>query len=215
MTGQTPARRPRTMLALAAGALLLGTVALSGASHVDQANLNLASGGIGFPHRFDIGVVLPDGTVEQADTDAGVDWVVPRAHELVPGHSVTTAIPVFNNTPTLGADTTFEIVPRGADGAVGPQIPNITPVLRFTARTADGTVLFSDVGWQDARGALGVLTSRADDALVAGAAYVPGTAGSEETVTLTIEYPDVPGVEELNGGQSALAVRFHATSVAP
>lgn len=215
MTARTPAARTRLRAALAAGtALLLGAVATSSAAYVDQANLNLGAR-IGSPDRFDIGLVLPDGTVAQADTDAGVDWVVAGAEDLVPGHAVTTEIPVFANTPVLGADTTVEVVLRGADGAVAPDVPNITPALRFTAWTSDGAVLFSDVGWADARGSLGVLAARGGDPLAEGEAYAAGSPGSAETVTLTVAYPDAPGVEDLNGGRSALALRFDATSVRP
>lgn len=207
--------RTRLRVALAAGtAVLLGAVATSSAAYVDRANLNLAAR-VGSPDRFDIGLVLADGTVAQGDTDAGVDWAVAGAEDLVPGHAVTTEIPVFVNTPALAADTTVEIVLRGTDGAVAPDVPNITPALRFTGRTSDGTVLFADVAWAEARGSLGVLAARGGDALAAGEAYAAGAAGSAETLTLTVAYPDAPGVEDLNGGRAALSVRFNATSVRP
>lgn len=209
-----PRRRSgRIRLILAAGLVTLGAVgAVTMAAYTDRANLNIGTDGIGFPDRFDIGVVMPDGTVEQATAPQGVDWVVSGAYDLLPGHAVTTSIPVFNNTPTLGADTTFAVVLRNTDGSVDAATPNITPYLRFTA-SVNGTVLFSDVPWDQAVGDLGVLTSRGDVALTQGDTYTAGTAGSEQTLVLTITYLDVPGVENFNGGQAALAVRFAATSV--
>lgn len=211
------ARHARPFL-IAAGALVIGigiTVAsVTTAAYNDQANLNLGAEGIGFAHRFDIGVVLPDGTVQQADDPEGVDWAVEGASTLVPGRSVTTSIPVFNNTPTLDADTTFEVVLRNTDGSVAPATPNITPHLRFTAEI-DGAVLFSNVPWSDAHGALGELAARGSSALTEGDAYIAGAVDSERSLDLTITYLDEPGVEALNGGQSALSVRFNAQSVKP
>lgn len=217
MTGRHAQRRRsgRARLAASAGILLTAGTLVSSAAYVDEANLNLAGTGIGFPYAFDIGAVLPDGTVEQADTDAGFDWVVTGAEALVPGGSVTTTVPVFNNTPTLAADTVVEVVLRNGDGTVAAGVPNITPFLRFTAQDQDGTVLFTDVSWDAASGSLGLLAPRGADALSAGDLYAPGAAGSEGAVTLTIDYVDEPGVEDLNGGQAALALRFDATSVAP
>lgn len=201
-----------------AGLTALGVAAAVTASTVatltDQANLNVGADGVGSPDRFDIGVVVADGTVEQADGVDGFDWVVPGAQELVPGHTLTTEIPVFNNTPKLNAETSFRLVLRNGDGSVAPGTPNITPYLRFTA-TVSGVEVFSDVSWEDATGSLGQLLARGDAPLVQGDAYVPGAAGSEERLELTIAYLDEAGVEQLNGGQAALAVRFDAESVRP
>jgi len=208
-------RSGRRRLAVSAGVLLLAGTLVSSAAFVDQATLNLGGGGIGFPYTFDIGAVLPDGTVEQADTDAGYDWVVDGAQTLVPGGSVSTTVPVFNNTPTLAADTTVEVVLRNGDGTVAAGIPNITPFLRFSATDQAGTALFTDVTWDAARATLGLLAPRGAAELSAGDAYTAGQVGSEGAVTLTIDYLDVPGVEAFNGGQAALALRFDATSVAP
>jgi len=217
MTGtHAPARRTgRRRLIASVGTLLVAGTLVSSAAFVDQANLNLGGAGIGFPYTFDIGVVLPDGTVEQADTDAGFDWTVDGSETLVPGGSVTTTIPVFNNTPTLSSDTVFKVVLRNGDGTVAPGVPNITPFLRFTAQDQAGTALFTDATWDAASGAVGLLQARGSDALDAGASYTAGAAGSEGTITLTINYLDAPGVEALNGGQAALAVRIDATSVTP
>lgn len=202
-------------LSLAAGVILLATGGMvTAAAYSDQANMNLGAEGIGFPYRFDIALVSADGTVRQADTPQGVDWEVPGADDLVPGHSVTTTIPVFNNTPTLSSDTSFEVVLRNTDGTVAAGIPNITPHLRFTAEV-DGTALFTDVTWDQARGELGVLAPRGSDALAGGDAYSAGPAGTERELTLTVTYVDEAGVELLNGGQSALAVRFDGESVTP
>jgi hypothetical protein len=176
--------------------------------------MNLGAEGIGFPHRFDIALVTADGTVRQAETPQGVDWEVPGAYDLVPGHSITTTIPVFNNTPTLSSDTSFEVVLRNTDGTVAAGVPNITPHLRFTAEV-DGTVLFTDVTWDQARGELGVLAPRGSDALADGDVYSAGPDETEQELTLTVTYLDEAGVELLNGGQSALAVRFDGESVTP
>lgn len=205
-------------LLIAGGALVVGVgvaiASITMAAYNDQANLNLGENGIGFADRFDIGVVLPDGTVEQADDPDGTNWVVTGADTLAPGHSVTTSIPVFNNTTTLNADTTFEIVLMNSDGSVNASTPNITPHLRFTAEI-DGTTVFSDVAWSDAHGVLGELAARDDAALAEGDLYTAGADDSEQSLSLTITYLDEPGVEALNGGQAALSVRFNAQSVKP
>ncbi|MDQ1129963.1 hypothetical protein [Microbacterium sp. SORGH_AS_0888] len=200
---------------LAFGAVAITGLALSSAAYTDRANLNLGGAGIGFDGRFDIGVVLPDGTVEQADGPTGYDWIVAGAEELVPGHSVTTEIPVFNNTERLAADTTVSVVLRNGDGTVAPGVPNITSFLRFSAVDDAGTTLFTDATWDQAHASLGALEVRGAAALAQGDAYVAGQVDSARTVTLTIAYRDDPGVEDYNGGQAALAVRFDAASERP
>lgn len=208
-------------VAAALGVVTLGTwglVQVTSAAYNDTADLNVGNGtaasGIGSPDRFDLGIVRADNVVIQADAAGGADWVVPGAATLVPGHSVTTDIPVFNNTPKLRAATTFKVVLRNTDGTVAGR-PNITPFLRFTAKKADGTVLFTGKTYDQATASLGTLGARGAAALVAGATYSAGAAGASDTVTLTITYLDVAGVEALNGGQSAVSVRFDATSVSP
>lgn len=217
MTGAHAQGRPngRRRLIASAGVLLAASTLVSSAAYVDEANLNVGNVGVGFAGTFDIGVVLPDGTVEQADTDTGFDWTVEGAERLVPGGSVTTTIPVFNNTPNLAADTVFEVVLRNGDGSVATDIPNITPYLRFTAQDSGGAVLFSEATWDTARGPVGLLTARGTDPQAPGDPYVPGAQGSGNEITLTIDYLDAPGVEDFNGGQAALSVRFDATSVTP
>ncbi|MBP6685437.1 MAG: hypothetical protein KA158_08430 [Leucobacter sp.] len=197
---------------LAGAGVAVALTATTMAALSDEANLNVGAAGVGSSHAFDIGVVVPGGTVEQADGDDGFDWEVPGAQELIPGHALTTEIPVFNNTPKLGAATSFRVVLRNGDGSVAPGTPNITPHLRFTAKVS-GVEVFSDVAWEEARGSLGQLVARDAAPLSQGDAYVAGPAGSEERLELTIVYLDEAGVEELNGGQSALAVRFDAESV--
>lgn len=210
--------RTVTLATIATAALGLGGLALvtsvTAASLSDQANLNIGESGIGSGDRFDIGVVLPSGTVEQADPPRGFDWVVGGSQELTPGHSVTTTIPVFNNTPKLNAATSFEILLRNGDGAVSTSVPNITEFLRFTAEV-DGQVLFQDVTWDAAQGVVGTLTARGSAPLAEGDTYTAGPSGSEQSVLLTITYLDVAGVEAFNGGQSALSLRFMAESVKP
>lgn len=211
----------RFALAVAAGAIavvgaVVVTAAATSAAYTDQANMNLAGdAGVGYQGHFDIGIVLPDGTVEQADAPAGYSWPVTDAETLVPGRTVVTQIPVFNNTTDLDADTVVTLVARDGTGAVSPSVPNITPYLRFTASRADGSVLFSDAALADAHASLGTLSARGEQPLVAGDAYTPGATASSDIITLTIRYLDVAGVESLNGGQSALAVQFDAASRKP
>lgn len=217
MTGRER-RRPRTgrrRLGAAAGVLLVAGTVVSSASYEDEATLGLAGAGIGFPHAFAIGVVAADGTAEPADAEEGVEWSVEGAESLVPGGSVSTVVQVFNNTPTLDADTVFAVVARGGDGAVAEGVPNITPHLRLSAQDQDGVVIFSDVPWEQARGPLGRLVARGSEPLAAGDVYAAGPAGAERQITLTIDYLDEPGVEALNGGQAALSLMIDATSVAP
>ncbi|MFC6356465.1 hypothetical protein [Luethyella okanaganae] len=210
-------KRTGTKRILLASGALLGIGALfTAAAYNDTANLNLGSGtsssGIGYPNRFDIGIVLPDNTVEQADTASGFDWTIAGSDQLVPGSSITTTIPVFNNTPDLRAAVDFKVLLRNTDGSVGPGVPNITRFLRFTA-SRNGTALFSDVTWNAASGTLGTLAARGSTALAEGAVYTNGAAGSSTPLILKISYLDVPGVEAYNGGRSALRLRFNASSV--
>lgn len=200
------------ILAVAGGAVVFAS-GVTSAAYNDQANLNMAGdAGLGYAGRFEIGVVLPNGTVEQADGPSGYPWAVPGAAALVPGHDLVTQIPVFNNTAGLLATTTMTVIARNGDGAVSTTVPNITPFLRFTAVTGRGAVLFSDATLADAHASLGSLAARSVAPLAQGDAYTAGASGSSTTITLTIRYLDAPGVEALNGGQSAMAVRFDAVS---
>ncbi|MDQ1205231.1 hypothetical protein [Microbacterium sp. SORGH_AS_0862] len=200
---------------IAAGALLIAGFGVSSAALTDRANLNLGEDGIGFSGVFDIAVIRPDGLVEQATEPAGYDWVVTGAERLVPGHEITTDVSLFNNTDRLAADVTFSIVLRNGDGTVAPGVPNIAPLLRFSAQDASGDPLFTGVTWEQASASLGTLGARGLDPLSAGEAYTPGASGSDTSFTLTISYPDAPGVEDYNGGQAAIGIRFHASSVTP
>lgn len=194
--------------------LLAAAVAVVGSTFAiltDSARVNLAAGGVGFAHRFDLAVVLPDGTVAQADGPNGLLWQIDGADTLVPGHEVSTTIPVFNNTPNLAADTTMRVVLLGDDGAVG-DAANITPFLRFTATSASGVELFRDVAWAKAHASLGVLAARGSAALASGATFSEGDPESLERVRLTVSYPDQDGTEDFNGGLSGFAVRFDAVS---
>lgn len=205
----------RLRLVLTAGVLTAATVAGTSASATDFARLNFVGDRLVESPRFDIGVVRDNGTVEQADKDAGFDWVVAGAADLVPGKSVATTIPVFNNTSNLKGDTSFQIVLRNGDGRVAAGVPDILPFLRFSAMDENSKVIFSDVTWDQAKGALGVLEPRWGAVLTQGEKYTPAAAGSEKKLNLTIKYVDGPGVENYNGGQTAIAVRFDALSAAP
>lgn len=208
-------RAGKLRLALTAGALVAATVTATSAAAYDFANLNIVGEALIETPRFDIGVVRDSGTVEQADTEAGFDWAVAGAADLIPGKSVVTMIPVFNNTSVFKADTSFKIILRNGDGAVAAGVPNILPFLRFTAADEAGKVLFTNVTWDQAKGSLGVLEPRRGAVLNQGDAYTPGADGSAKKLKLTITYVDGPDVEKYNGGQTALAVRFDAVSVAP
>ncbi|WP_198677585.1 hypothetical protein [Leucobacter luti] len=214
-------RSPRTIrisggkrIALASGGVLLAAAAATLASFTDVANLNLGNGsdgsGIGNPNRFDIAVVLPDGTVEQADDDAGYNWEVPWAETLIPGGSITTSIPLFNNTRDIQAAVAVSIELRNGDGTVADH-PNITKFLRFTA-ARDGEELFADKPWAEAQADFGTLAAREADPLKPGEVYTAAAAGSVGTLDLTIAYLDEPETVDYNGGQSAFRVHFGAES---
>ncbi|MBB6403780.1 hypothetical protein [Arthrobacter sp. AZCC_0090] len=208
-------RADRFRLLLTAGALAAATVAVTSASATDFARLNFVGESLVESPRFDIGVVRDNGTVEQADKDGGFDWAVAGATDLVPGKSVATTIPVFNNTSNLKADTNFQIVLRNGDGRVAAGVPNILPFLRFTATDEANKAIFTDVPWDQAKGALGVLGPRWGAVLKQGDQFSPAADGSLKKLNLTIKYVDGPGVENYNGGQTAIAVRFDAVSAAP
>ncbi|QTX03324.1 hypothetical protein [Agromyces archimandritae] len=209
--------RSRAVWFASAAVLAVGGALAAGATSAaftDEARL-VTTGRIGSPFTFDIGVVDQGGMVRQADGPAGIDWPIAGADTLVPGHSITTELTVFNNTRQVGADTTVSIVLRNDDGAVADK-PNITGYLRFTARI-DGVAVFEDRAWADAEGSIGVLAARGTAPLADGAAYTAGNAGSERNLELTITYLDADGVEYLNGGQAAIALSFdaEATATAP
>ncbi len=198
------AGRTRTVLA-AVGIVALVPLGITIAAYSDDAGLGLAASGIGSVDRFDIGLVS-SGTVVQGDGMPGALWTVEGAERLVPGGAIDAQVKVFNNSPRLPADTTMTVVVRDVTG------PDITPHLRFTATAGDGTVLFERVAIDEATGSLGSLAARGAPALVEGDAFSQAAPGSAELVTVRIEYLDVPGVEALNGGRSALDLRFDASS---
>lgn len=203
--------RKRMALALSS-ALLIGLVTATTASYTDHANVNLggAHGGIGMSERFDIAVILPDGTVEQADNQDGYNWPIDGADTLIPGSTIHTEIPIFNNTPRAIAETSFSVQLLNDDGSVG-EAPNIIEFLRFTARV-DGKEVFSSVPWEEAHGAIGNLEPRNASALSAGDPYKAGSHGSERKLTLEIKYVDDPRTVDYNGGATALKVNISSIS---
>lgn len=213
-------RRPGLVrLGLAGGAVLGGGALLTLASFTDFASLNLGGGGgIGSSSKFDIALVHADGTVEQADTDEGVAWEIADAASFVPGRTLTTAIPVFNNSQTYAGELSLAIEATG-DGSVGDS-PNITRFMVFTAVDREsGEVLFGDpaepargVALSAAAAVVGDIAARGAAALADGDDYAPGAAGSERTVDLFMHYLDSPETAAYNGGQAAVSVRFDAQS---
>lgn len=199
-------------IALAGGGVLLAAAVATLASFTDFANLNLGpeGSGIGNPNRFDIAVVLPDGTVEQADSDDGYNWDIPGAELLIPGGTIETAIPVFNNSANITGAVTVSLDLLNGDGSVGDR-PNITEFLRFTAHR-DGVELFTDKPWAEAQADFGKLEARDGDPLAQGDPFVAGAANSVGTLELSIEYLDAPETVDFNGGQSAFRVHFGAES---
>lgn len=191
---------------------MVGALATA-AAFTDFANLNLGGeGGIGSDNRFDIAVVLPNNTVEQADTDAGYNWEIEGAKALVPGGHLETTIPVFNNTSAVVADTQIAVELRGADGSVG-DAPNIVDFLRFTA-SVDGTDIFTNVTWEQAQGSLGNLAARDAAPLASGAQYVPGASGSAKDIVLSIDYLDETETVNYNGGMTAIRLAITSSSAA-
>lgn len=214
-------RTPRTLrssgrkrLVLAGGGLVLAASVATLASFTDVANLNLGNGadgsGIGNPEKFDLAVVLPDGTVEQADTDAGYNWEVPGAETLIPGGTIATTIPIFNNSARIDASIAVSLVLLNGDGSVAER-PNITQFLRFSA-TRDGVELFAERPWSEAQGEFGILSARDADPLNPGDPFTEGATNSAGSLELTIDYLDLPETENFNGGQSAFRVHFGAES---
>lgn len=214
--GAVMSARKRTAVGLLGlwALLTLGGFGLTGASFTDIGNVNVggAGGRIGSTDAFDLALVDQQGRVLQADGPSGAQWAVPGADTLLPGHSVTTNVRVFNNSRRLPADLEVSIVPRNGDGRVSASVPNITPHLRFTATLSDGTVLFEDATLADAGAVLPTLAAGARASQQETSTYVTGATGSSSRITLTIDYLDEPGVELLNGGQAAIGIRFDATS---
>ncbi|WP_157993015.1 hypothetical protein [Leucobacter luti] len=206
--------------ALAVGSLLGVAALATTAAFTDFANINLGSGGegIGSSSKFDIAVVDTDDTVLQADTEAGVDWVIPGADSFVPGRTLTTTIPVFNNSKTITGDLSVVVEAIG-DGSIGTS-PNIMKFLKFSATdTSTGTVLFGDpadptagVDLASAEAEIADVAARGADSLAEGDAYVSGANGSEHTIELQVHFTDEPETADYNGGQAALRVHIDAQS---
>lgn len=215
-----PRRRGGWRIALASGALLsIGTL-VTWASFSDAALLNLgASGeGVGSASKFDIAVVDPDGTVQQADPSAGLTWEIAHAASFVPGRTLTTEIPVFNNSKTYDGELSITVEAIG-DGSVGDS-PNIMRFMRFSAQDQEsGDVIFGTPGdptggvpLAEAAALIGDLAARGEASLDEGAPYAPGAAGSERVIELLMHYTDAPETADYNGGQTAIRVLFDAQS---
>ena len=204
--------KKRAILAAGGAAVLCGT-AITAAAFTDFASLNLgngAGGGIGSTSTFDIAVV-EEGKVRQADTQDGLDWKIGGSDALVPGGSITTTIPVFNNSPKVKSALDLAVELQGDEGAVAGK-PNITKFLRFTA-TVDGTALFENATWDEAKGAIAEIAPRGADPLAEGDDYVAGEQGSAIDVEFRIDYLDEPETVDFNGGQSAIGLKLTGTSV--
>ncbi|UTX53809.1 hypothetical protein [Leucobacter aridicollis] len=220
MASRRPTPKGLVRVALAGGVLLGGGALLTWATYSDFANVNLGGGGegIGSSSKFDIALVDADGTVQQADDDAGIDWPIPNAESFVPGRTISAAVPVFNNSKTYTGELSLVVEAIG-DGAVG-SAPNITKFIRFSAVDSDsGDVIFGDpeapqdgVPLAQAAAAVGELAARGADALEQGDAYVAGAAGAERTIEVFLHYVDAAETADYNGGQTALRVRFAAQS---
>lgn len=215
-----PRGRGGVRAALAGGVLLGGGALLTWATYSDVANLNLGSGGegIGSSSKFDIAIVDADGIVQQADSDEGVEWPISNAESFVPGRTISTAVPVFNNSKTFSGELSLTVEPVG-EGAVG-DAPNITKFILFSA--VDGTsgdVIFGDpenprkgLPIADASAVVGTLAARGGNSLAQGDTYVAGAEGAERTVEVIMHYADTAETANYNGGQTALRVRFDAQS---
>lgn len=207
-------------VAIAGGALLGAGTLATWATFSDAAMLNLGSDGegIGSSSLFDIALVDSAGTVKQADADGGLAWELDNAASFVPGRTLTTEIPVFNNSKTYDGALSLTLDTVG-DGAVGAS-PNITRFILFSAvDTESGEVLFGDpadpargVALAAAQARIGDLSARGDDSLEEGDSYVAGADGSERTIEVLLHYTDVPETAEFNGGQAAIRVLFDAES---
>jgi hypothetical protein len=204
-----------------AGGTLLGIGALiTAAAFTDFANLNLGGDGtIGSESPFDIAVVQKDNTVVQADTDAGVDWAIADSDSFVPGKTLETTIPVFNNSKTISGDLEVAVQTIG-DGSVGAS-PNIVEFLRFSAKDlSTGHTLFGDpddptnggVELAFAVASISDVAARGSDSLAEGDAYVAGDQGAEHKIVLYVHYVDIPETSAYNGGQTALRMHIDATT---
>lgn len=219
-------KRRFSLSAILTGALMTAAVALSigltASAYTDRASLNLGPTGIGVNSPFDIAAVLPNGTLAQAVPGSGVSIPVTGEQAFVPGRSVTVVLSVANNTPDLAATATVAVTPSDAAGTgqVG-SAPNITSFVRVTifdtttlqllvgGSTTDAT---QGVPVSAASASVGRLNPRGSAALADGATWVPGAAGSWRSLTVVLYYVDTPATSSYNGGQTALAVKFDATS---
>lgn len=193
---------------IAAGSLIGVGALITAAAFTDFANLNLGDGtsdsGIGGNNQFNIQVVGTDvlgdpvpGTWQEANSLEGVDVNVPGASTLTPGDSTSIDIPFRNESPTLSAEISFTLQDRaGFTSDAG-----IAAALRYTV-TIDGVDVVTNVA-QTAVSAL-------DLGLYA--------AGAQETLVLTISFPD-QGTQAANnalqGEVSYVQAHFDGVSVQP
>lgn len=208
-------RAPAVGVLVAAIALLAGVPAgtlATSAAFTDEARLDLGSGGLGSSAAFDVVLVADDGTARQAPDGDPLAVAVPGADGLVPGRTLEVAVRVANNHPHLRAALALEVT-----GAPVAGTPDITPWLRVTVLDADGVPV---LGTGDpaagvplgTAGAAGVLAARGVEGVADGAAWSPGSAGSDRAYRVLVHYLEDPATEPLNGGRALLTVRVAAES---
>ncbi|WP_448058829.1 hypothetical protein [Cellulomonas hominis] len=211
-------RRPAALVAgvgLALGAVFaagLGTPGVTEAAQLDQANLDA---GIGNAHKFDIALVK-DGLLQQADVGEGLVWSISGADALVPGHTVSTVIPVVNNGP-YDAEVSMTVQDVGTDPSDPVELYRWTVQDAVTGEVLAGDAtnpLASTVVFADVSSGVGsfVLLARGADPVDDGAAWTDGAAGSARQLKVTIAYPDSPSAQAHNGGSARLRVVFDAES---
>ncbi len=205
-----------------AGALVMAGILLSAgvtvSAFTDKASLNVGRQGIGLNSPFDLVTVFPNGIVRQALPAQGVLLPVTGEQTFIPGRSVSVNLTVANNTPDLASSATVSVAPIGT-GQVGSS-PNITSFIRVTVFDTNtqqllvgGSATNPALGVAlNATGTIGRLNARGSAALAEGATWVADAAGSSRNLTIVLYYVDTPATSSFNGGQTALEVRFDATS---
>lgn len=208
--------------------MLLASAMLTAAAFRDSSWMNLGSDdGIGGSNRFQLGLVTDPtivdqnataGVVSMLDDPDAVDWPITGAGGFVPGQTLKTQVPVFNDSPLFFADVRVAVEQRSA------QKTDISDYLQITARNlTTGETLFEKrylAQLETSPGELSLAPRGTAKPHQDGDAYVPGGKGAAAVIEFEVHYAETSasGAQDtasLNGGKSLLRMTFDGASRKP
>lgn len=212
-------------MVVALGLLVAGGAPLTAAAFSDDSWLSFGSeGALGSTQGFAIGVVTDativdgaavDGTARVLHDPDALDWPIDDPSTFVPGSVRTMQLPVFNDSPILGADVALRVERRSVVDL------DIADYLTVTVRDAQTGAVLADGLYLDELAAAPVvlhLEPRGGDAALSDEErFTPGAPGSGGLVDVELRYEErsVSGAEDtpsLNGGSASLRIALDATS---